>query len=205
MPFRQGRSPVEKPGRGSRTCRAQPGKRRGGSPSLWLLSLTPGILPSALRAGFAVRARSKRTRGDPRESDSGAEGGRKPLLCFLTTMYVDSCGTQTSTSHPKNFIWTSMVHSRYVAWRAGNAKSGSAGRTATNIASADSGSRHCDRWAHRARVAVIAAGAHLALIDEARQRDNLGIGVSLYSDFARALGATGNGRPSRAAKRVQPH
>jgi hypothetical protein len=36
---------------------SMPGKCRGGSPSLWLLSL-----------------------GDPRESDSGAEGARK--LCF---------------------------------------------------------------------------------------------------------------------------
>ena len=38
-PFRQDMSPVEKPGRGSRTCRAQPGKRRGGSPSLGYFSL----------------------------------------------------------------------------------------------------------------------------------------------------------------------
>ena len=35
--------------------------------SLGYFSLTPGILPSALRAGFAVRTRSKRVRGPAKE------------------------------------------------------------------------------------------------------------------------------------------
>jgi len=39
-----------------------PGKRQAGWPSLWLLSLTPGILPYALRASFAVRMRILRMR-----------------------------------------------------------------------------------------------------------------------------------------------
>ena len=60
----------------------KPGKRQAGWPSLWLLSLTPGILPSALRASFAVRTRSRRVRGLPRESGSRSEGGRKLLLCI---------------------------------------------------------------------------------------------------------------------------
>ena len=55
----------------------EPGKRQAGWPSLWLLSLTPGVLPYALRAGSAVRARSKRARGHARESDSSSVGGRK--------------------------------------------------------------------------------------------------------------------------------
>jgi|GEM_PF-5161090 len=55
--------------------------RQAGWPSLWPLSLTPGILPSALRASFAVRTRSRRVRGHPRESGSRSAGGRKLLLC----------------------------------------------------------------------------------------------------------------------------
>jgi len=58
----------------------KPGKRQAGWPSLWPLSLTPGILPSALRASFAVRTRSRRVRGHPRESGSRSVGGRKFLL-----------------------------------------------------------------------------------------------------------------------------
>jgi len=58
----------------------KPGKRQAGWPSLWLLSLTPGILPYALRASFAVRTRSRRVRGHPRESSSRSAGVRKLLL-----------------------------------------------------------------------------------------------------------------------------
>ncbi len=57
-----------------------PGKRQAEWPSLWLLSLTAGILPYALRASFAVRPRSRRGRGHARESNSGAEGARKPFI-----------------------------------------------------------------------------------------------------------------------------
>ena len=40
IPFRQDRSPVEKPGPSSRTCRAwMPGKRQAGWPSLWVTFL----------------------------------------------------------------------------------------------------------------------------------------------------------------------
>ena|GEM_PF-2427052 len=60
----------------------KPGKRQAGWPSLWPLSLTPGILPYALRASFAVRARSRRVRGHSRESGSRSVGGRKLLLCI---------------------------------------------------------------------------------------------------------------------------
>ena len=37
--FARAGCPIEKPGPGSRTCRAPPGKRQAGWPSLWLLSL----------------------------------------------------------------------------------------------------------------------------------------------------------------------
>ena len=64
----------------SRTLRAGgPQSAPSGCPSLWLLSLTPGILPSALRASFAVRLRSRRGRGHARESDSGPEGTESSL------------------------------------------------------------------------------------------------------------------------------
>ena len=57
IPFRQGRSPVEKPGPGSRTCRARmPGKRQAGWPSLLVT--------------FLLATQEK--------SDSAAGGGRKP-------------------------------------------------------------------------------------------------------------------------------
>jgi hypothetical protein len=48
------------------------GKRQAGWPfSLVIFLFTPGILPSALRASFAVRTRILR------ESNSPSEGGRK--------------------------------------------------------------------------------------------------------------------------------
>ena len=57
IPFRQDRSPVEKPGPSSRTCRAwMPGKRQAGWPSLWVT--------------FLLATQEK--------SDSAADGGRKP-------------------------------------------------------------------------------------------------------------------------------
>ena len=55
--FARAGCPIEKPGPDSRTCRASPGKRQAGWPSLWLLSL-----------------------GHSRESSSRSAGGRKLLL-----------------------------------------------------------------------------------------------------------------------------
>jgi hypothetical protein len=54
------------------------GKRRAGWPfSLVIFLLTPGFLPFALRAGFAVRTRSCACVATQRESNSAAEGRRK--------------------------------------------------------------------------------------------------------------------------------
>ena len=47
-------------------------------PSRWLLFFTPGILPSALRAGFAVRTRSCACVGKQRKVTRPPAGGRKP-------------------------------------------------------------------------------------------------------------------------------
>jgi hypothetical protein len=44
-----------------------PASAKQGGLLCWLLIFTPGILPSALRAGFAVRARSGRARGHARD------------------------------------------------------------------------------------------------------------------------------------------
>jgi hypothetical protein len=49
-----------------------------GWPFSWLLLFTPGILPSALRAGFAVRARSRACVATQREVTRAAAAARKP-------------------------------------------------------------------------------------------------------------------------------
>ena len=56
----------------------QPGKRQAGCLFFWLLFLTAGILPSALRADFAVRARSCACVGKQRKVTRPPAGGRKP-------------------------------------------------------------------------------------------------------------------------------
>ena len=56
-----------------------------GWPLFWLLFSTPGILPAALRAGFAVRARSGRARGHAEKSDSVAEGERNAVALPSTS------------------------------------------------------------------------------------------------------------------------
>jgi hypothetical protein len=59
-----------------------PNKRQAGWPfSLVIFLFTPGILPFALRAGFAVRTRSCACVATQRESNSAAAGRRKVLLC----------------------------------------------------------------------------------------------------------------------------
>jgi len=68
--FRPGRSPVEKPGRPSRTGWAQPRQRRAGCRSLWLLSLGQaresdpgrGSGPEARRRRAGWRKRQRRLR-----------------------------------------------------------------------------------------------------------------------------------------------
>ena len=79
--FDRAGGPAEKPGTDSRTFRPwMDGKRRRGvSFSLGYFSLTPGILPSALRAGFAVRTRSCACVDKQRRSNSGAGRRAKPL------------------------------------------------------------------------------------------------------------------------------
>jgi hypothetical protein len=58
------------------------GKRQAGWPfSLVSFLFTPGILPYALRASFAVRARSCVRVATQRESNSASAGGRK-LFAF---------------------------------------------------------------------------------------------------------------------------
>jgi len=83
-PFRAGRSPLElsslsRPGHDSRTFRPwRDGKRRRGvSFPLGYFYLTPGILPSALRASFAVRHRSCGGVDKQRRSNSGAGAGAR--------------------------------------------------------------------------------------------------------------------------------
>jgi len=57
-----------------------PGKRQVGWPfSLVIFLFTPGILPSALRASFAVRTRFCACVATQRESNSAAVGRRKLL------------------------------------------------------------------------------------------------------------------------------
>ena len=51
---------------------------RGGGSFFWLLFLTPGILPSALRAGFAVRTRSCACVSKQRKVTRIAAAARKP-------------------------------------------------------------------------------------------------------------------------------
>jgi hypothetical protein len=89
-------SPFEKPGQGSRACRAWrghgcpsggnagaiarcPASAIGVSFSLGHFSFTPGILPSALRASFAVHTRSCAYVDKQKRSASAAAGRRKPL------------------------------------------------------------------------------------------------------------------------------
>ena len=60
-------------------------RKRGGL-LFGYLSLTPGILPCALRASFAVRSRSKRERGHARESNSPSVGGRKLFTLQLLAL-----------------------------------------------------------------------------------------------------------------------
>ncbi len=56
----------------------------------WLLSLTPGMLPSALRASCAVRPRSRRGRGQARESDSASARTSKALTATTSGEARDS-------------------------------------------------------------------------------------------------------------------
>ncbi len=80
--FRQSMEGLSKTPPPSREAEGQDARRprkRGGL-SLWLLSLYSGLLPSALRASFAVRTRSYACVATQRESNSGSRRGTKALV-----------------------------------------------------------------------------------------------------------------------------
>jgi hypothetical protein len=77
IPFRQGRSPVEKPGRLSRLGGRSPQSTASGCPFFGLLFLTSGI--HALRPSGQLRCSHTllRVRGHAKKSDSGLGRGMK--------------------------------------------------------------------------------------------------------------------------------
>ena len=78
--FSSGRdAPSKNPAVRPRTFRAGgPEGAPSGCPFSWLLLFTSGILPSALRVGFAVRPRSRRGRGQAKRSSPAAGRRAEP-------------------------------------------------------------------------------------------------------------------------------
>jgi hypothetical protein len=77
--WRQGRMPCRQTPQPARVPSGQsPEGAASGCSFFWLLFSTPGILPSALRAGFAVRTRSCACVSKQRKVTRPPAGGRKP-------------------------------------------------------------------------------------------------------------------------------